>query len=195
MCTSSKTIVKQPLSKRPKIVFQDTLLRNASQKYCRMLQYFRPLLSYHFSLRPLFCLFLSGRFTVLFNTYFYIRLLLQKNNMWGILGSLEVTSLVPGSWRQSGSMILQTTALTILIWIVLKVVQYVRYRRWLEKEFGDAPGPKEKHWLFGNLANVSYSQPFQLPTWTNKSTDLPPAVLPAKSDSDVISVYKVVRDL
>ena len=26
-----------------------------------MLQYFRPSLSYHLSLRPLFCLFLSGR--------------------------------------------------------------------------------------------------------------------------------------
>ena len=36
------------------------------QKYCRMLQksilqYFRPSLSYHLPLRPLFCLFLSGR--------------------------------------------------------------------------------------------------------------------------------------
>ena len=103
---------------------------------------------------------LKTSFTVLFNTYFYIQLPLQKYNMWGILGSLEVTSLVPGSCRLSGSMILQTTALAILLWIVLKVVQYVRYRRWLEKEFGDAPGPKEKHWLFGSLANVSYSQPF-----------------------------------
>ena len=39
---------------------------NAGQKYCRMLQestlqYFRPTLSYHLPLRPLFCLFLSGR--------------------------------------------------------------------------------------------------------------------------------------
>ena len=39
---------------------------NADQKYCRMLQesilqYFRPSLSYHLSLSPLFCLFLSGR--------------------------------------------------------------------------------------------------------------------------------------
>ena len=48
--------------------FQDQLLLNAGQKYCRML----PLehsailltsLSYKLSLRPLFCLFLSGRFT------------------------------------------------------------------------------------------------------------------------------------
>ena len=34
----SKTCVKRPLSKRPKIGFQDQLLLNAGQKYCRMLQ-------------------------------------------------------------------------------------------------------------------------------------------------------------
>ena len=34
----SKTCVKQPLSKRLKIGFQDQLLLNAGQKYCRMLQ-------------------------------------------------------------------------------------------------------------------------------------------------------------
>ena len=61
--TYSKTCVKRPLSKRPEIGFQDQLSPNAGQKYCRMLQYFRPSLSYHLSLRTLFCLFLSGRFT------------------------------------------------------------------------------------------------------------------------------------
>ena len=34
----SKTCVKQPPSKRPKFGFQDQLLLNAGQKYCRMLQ-------------------------------------------------------------------------------------------------------------------------------------------------------------
>ena len=34
----SKTCVKPPLSKRPKIGFQDQLLLNTGQKYCRMLQ-------------------------------------------------------------------------------------------------------------------------------------------------------------
>ena len=34
----SKTCVKGPLSKRPKIGFQDQLSLNAGQKYCRMLQ-------------------------------------------------------------------------------------------------------------------------------------------------------------
>ena len=34
----SKTCLKRPLSKRPKIAFQDKLLLNACQKYCKMLQ-------------------------------------------------------------------------------------------------------------------------------------------------------------
>ena len=64
----SKTCVKRPISRRSKIVFQDQLSLNAGQKYCRMLQgtilqYFRPSLSYHLSLKSLFCLFLSGHFT------------------------------------------------------------------------------------------------------------------------------------
>ena len=60
-----KTCVKQPLSKRPKIGFQDQLSLNAGQKYCRMLilQSFHPSLNYHLSLRSLLCLFMSGRFT------------------------------------------------------------------------------------------------------------------------------------
>ena len=61
----SKTCLKRPLKRKTKIVFQDQLSINAGQKYCRMLQesilqYFWPPLSYHLSLRPLFCLFLSG---------------------------------------------------------------------------------------------------------------------------------------
>ena len=49
------------------IGFQDQLSLNAGQKYCRMLQesilqYFLPSLSYNLALRPLFCLFLNGRF-------------------------------------------------------------------------------------------------------------------------------------
>ena len=34
----SKTCLKQPLKKKPKIGFQDILSLNAGQKYCRMLQ-------------------------------------------------------------------------------------------------------------------------------------------------------------
>ena len=66
----SKTCVKQPLSKRQTIGFQDHLSLNAGKKYCRMLQGEHSailstfiILSYHLSLRYLFCLFLSGHFT------------------------------------------------------------------------------------------------------------------------------------
>ena len=38
MTVYSKTCVKWPLSKEPKIGFQDQLSLNAGQKYCRMLQ-------------------------------------------------------------------------------------------------------------------------------------------------------------
>ena len=37
-CSKTCVKVKRPLSKRPKIVFQDQLSLNAGQKYCRMLQ-------------------------------------------------------------------------------------------------------------------------------------------------------------
>ena len=72
-CEKKSTIqytVKPVLSghskRRPKIGFQDRLLLNVGQKYCRMLQesilqYFQPSLSYHLSLRTLFSLCLSGR--------------------------------------------------------------------------------------------------------------------------------------
>ena len=65
----SKTCLKRPLKKKTKNWFSRL---NAGQKYCRMqvksiaecskgsiLQYFRPSLSYHLSLRSLFCLVLS----------------------------------------------------------------------------------------------------------------------------------------
>ena len=62
-----KLVLRGHSKRRPKIGFHDRVSFNAVQKYCRMLQesilqYFRPSLSYHLSLRPLFCLFLSGRF-------------------------------------------------------------------------------------------------------------------------------------
>ena len=72
--------------------FQDWISLNAGQKYCRMLQgsilqYFRPALSYHLSLRPSFYLFLSGRLRqvwlyVLVTKSFYIV-------CWYIFSSVE----------------------------------------------------------------------------------------------------------
>ena len=56
-----KTRLSDHSKRRPKNIFQDQSSLNAGQKYCRM-QYFQPSLSYHPSLRALFCLFLSGHF-------------------------------------------------------------------------------------------------------------------------------------
>ena len=50
-CVLTENCVKRPLSNRPEIGFQDQLSLNAGQKYCSILQYFRPSLSYHLSLR------------------------------------------------------------------------------------------------------------------------------------------------
>ena len=61
--TNSEACVKRPLSKRPKIGFQDQLSLNAD----------RSSLSYHLTFWSLFCLFLSGRFTQV--------LLYNSNNM------------------------------------------------------------------------------------------------------------------
>ena len=64
----SKTCVKQPLSKRPKMFFKTDypLMQVKSFAKCSkrsILQHFQPSLNYHLSLRHLFCLFLSGSFT------------------------------------------------------------------------------------------------------------------------------------
>ena len=61
-----KPVLSGHSKRSPKNDFQDQLLLNAGHKYCRMLQesilqYFRPSLSYHLSIRSLFSLFLSGR--------------------------------------------------------------------------------------------------------------------------------------
>ena len=84
-----KPVLSGHSKRRPKIGFQDRLLLNAGQKYCRMLswsilQYISPSLSYFLSLRPLFCLFLSGRFTQVL-LYFSTKTCVvgtQKNTHW-----------------------------------------------------------------------------------------------------------------
>ena len=65
--TYSKTCIKRPLKKKNKIVFKTDyrLMQVKSIAECSkgsILQYFRPSLSYHLSVRSLFCLFLSGHF-------------------------------------------------------------------------------------------------------------------------------------
>ena len=59
-----KPVLSGHSKRRSKNVFQDQLSLNAGQSIAEclsILQYFQPSLSYHLSLRPLFCLFLCGR--------------------------------------------------------------------------------------------------------------------------------------
>ena len=91
----SKTCVKQPLSKRPKNGFQDRLWLNAGQKSKgSILQYFRPSLSYHLSLRSLFDLFLSGRFT---QVLLYAKM--REEYLRSVGGTISLSSL---SFRGKG---------------------------------------------------------------------------------------------
>ena len=62
----SKTCLKRPLKKKTKIGFKTDYhfmqVKNIAEcSKGSILQYFRPSVSYHLSLRSLFCLFLSGR--------------------------------------------------------------------------------------------------------------------------------------
>ena len=64
--TTVKPVLSGHLKRRPKLFFKTDyhLMQVKSIAECSpwgILQYFRPSLSYHLPLRPLFCLFLSGR--------------------------------------------------------------------------------------------------------------------------------------
>ena len=72
----SKTCVKRPLSKRPKICIQDQLSLNAGQKYCRMLQgEHSAILSTFIKLLCVIKTFVLSIFDLLFYTGFTVLLL------------------------------------------------------------------------------------------------------------------------
>ena len=86
-----KTCVNLPLSKRPKNCFQGQLSFNAGQKYCNVLQgelHWLLYTIYHLSL--MFCLFLSGCFTVGVIWFVYMDVFIlyswdyfiKKKNVW-----------------------------------------------------------------------------------------------------------------
>ena len=79
----SKICLKLPLKRTPKLVFNTNyrLMQVKSIAECSpwsILQYFRPSLSYHFPLRHLFCLFLSGR---LRQVFLYIEVCFGKGSL------------------------------------------------------------------------------------------------------------------
>ena len=94
-----KPVLSGHSKRRRKIGFQDRLSL-AGQKYCRMLlesilQYFRPSLSYHFSLRPLFWLFLSGRLRQIYCIVFLIFMCPKGPFFQIILGPFGLASREP----------------------------------------------------------------------------------------------------
>ena len=72
---TEKNCHKRPLKKDQKWAFKTNyrLMQVKSIAGCSkgsILQYFRPSLSYHFSLRSLFCLFLHGRFRLVLQYHY-----------------------------------------------------------------------------------------------------------------------------
>ena len=92
----SKTCVKRPLSKKTKIGFQDQLSHNAGQKYCRM-QYFRHSWSYHLSLRPLFCLFLSLPFYTGLTVCYKLHIICVFRKHFLLFDAFKFTRMPPGA--------------------------------------------------------------------------------------------------
>ena len=88
----SKTCVKGHFQKDHKLVFKTNygLMQVKSIAECSkgsILQYFQPSLSYHLSLRSLFCLFLSGHFTQVLLYRYYKGTILQKDYRAMIISS------------------------------------------------------------------------------------------------------------
>ena len=79
--------------------------------------------------------------------------------VFGIIGSLELSSLVPGTWRLSTSMVIQAAVLAVVMYVVYKIVSLVQRGRRVQHEFGDMPGPEGTHWLFGSFYYVSIQLP------------------------------------
>ena len=97
----SKTCLKRPLIKKTKIGFQDQLLLNAGQKYCRMLQREHSAirlisLSYPLSLRHLFYIFVSGR---LRQGFLYLKIQQSLYIFTGYTYSKGRAQLEKGCWQ------------------------------------------------------------------------------------------------
>ena len=102
-----KTGVKRPLTKRPKIAFQDQLLLNEGQTYCRMLQGGHSAILLTFIKLPfvikIFVLYiLSGCFThVLHRLYFVCESNIGFDEATVCAGSFEHSRLAYASLEQS----------------------------------------------------------------------------------------------
>ena len=112
----SKTCVKRPLSKRPKIDFQDKLSLNAGQSIAEcskrsILQYVRPSLSYHSSFSHLsFVGFLIDRFTQVYYT-------LKENALSSLVQSNVSSSLSTALYSLSAITLISSMESPILLMV------------------------------------------------------------------------------
>ena len=99
----SKTCVKGPLSKRPKIGFQDQLLLNAGQKYCRMLQWeHSAIFSTYIKLPFVIKIFILSVFVRLFTLWFYCTVLHMVNVLCFFLFSNKILDIRHGIHKMLG---------------------------------------------------------------------------------------------
>ena len=98
----SKTCVKRPLSKDRKLIFKTNyrVMQVKSIADCSkgsILQYFRPALSYHLSLRSLICLFLSGRLTQVLLYFFFLQVQDFSSSWQSCVSSVRSMILYPST--------------------------------------------------------------------------------------------------
>lgn len=81
--------------------------------------------------------------------------------MFGLLGSLDLASLVPGTYRASTSLVLQTLLLAGVVLGLFKLVAFLKRRMRNERIFGNLPGPKERNWLYGSFIAMRTLEPHE----------------------------------
>jgi len=74
--------------------------------------------------------------------------------MLSLLGALDFTSMVPASYRASTSLVLQTTLAASGIYVLVKLVLFIRHFRQQMKLFGNLPGPTKANLMRGSFCVV-----------------------------------------
>jgi len=74
--------------------------------------------------------------------------------MLSILGNMDLSAMVPSVYRASASMVLQTTALALAVFIVFKLIEFIYTIVRLERVYGKLPGPKTKHFFRGSFKEM-----------------------------------------
>ena len=86
-------VVKRPISKRPKIGFQDQLLLNAGQKYCRMLPLEHSAILLTFIKLPFVIkIFVLSIFELPFYTSFTVKILNLKLRLFSMASASPIAS-------------------------------------------------------------------------------------------------------